>query len=434
MSAQGALPPALQGRVASGFDWANAMGAMYKGGDALYEKATFTSSDAGRSNRAFGEVMWQQANVATPLFGMLPKMTGDAPNNINSPRPMTFRAVFNPPSMTTPAEAGDWGDPVDFDTRQVELDPHHSTMRFESSLLQQVFADIQDNVPFENITQVGEEYFQRELEVSGLARGIAGDNSGTPTPDYASDNAIVSIDRVIASEDEENNADDINGNVFTDGDLDVYNIDRTDTGNGGDNEANWADAVVNHNSAGGDRQLTQNVIDETIESLVQNGTQRENLVIFTGHDTGRVISELTESQFRADAMVEAMREAVGRGTDDAETRPGVGFNKQLNNYDGIPIVTGPNVPSDSLSRIYILDMTTMQDPVTGENIPKLGVETYIPMTVETAGLGQNTNTLALADSTGNGSGALKEQYGVLTTHELRCNRFNHQAKIRDLKE
>jgi hypothetical protein len=418
----------LGNRIADGFSWVDQMEAMYKGADSLFSKATFQSDDIGRSNRAYGEVLWQQANTATPLYGMLPKMTGDAPNNINNPRPMTFRAVFNPPSMTTPGEAGSWGTPVDFDTREVDLDPRHSTMRFESSLLQQVFADIQDNVPFENITQVGEEYFQRELEVSGIARAVNGTSVSTAadTPQYSSDTAIAPLDRVIASEDEEANATDVAGDAFADGDLDIYNIDRTDTGNGGDNEANWADAVVNHNSGGGDRQLTRDVIDSTIESLEQNGTTVDNLVMFTGYDTARVVSELVESQFRGDAMIEAVTEAVSRGADDAETRSGRNFGNRLSHYEGIPIVAGPNVPSDSLSRIFLLDMTTMQDPVTGENIPKLGIENYIPMTVETGGLGQETNTLAF-DS-------LVEQYGVLMTHEIRCNRFNHQAKIRDLQE
>lgn len=421
-----AVPPQIQGRVAAGFDWASAMDGLYSKGDSLWSKAQFTSDDPGRNQRAFGEVMWQQANTHTPIFGMLPKMPSEtAPSNIADPRPMTYRAVFNPPTYSAVDEGGAWDTPVDFDTREVSLDPRHSTMRFEGTVLQQVLADIQDGVPFENITQIGEEYFQRSLEADGVARPV--ESTAASGTQYANSNKIATLDRVIASEDEEANADDVNGTAFNDGDLDIYNIDRSATGADGDNEANWADAVVNHNAAGGDRQLTKDVLNETIESLEQNGTNRSNLVMFTGHDTARVISELTESQFRADAMQELMRQTVGRGTEGGtESRAGVGFNTQLSEYEGIPIVPGPNVPSDSLSRIYLLDMTSQQDPVTGREIPKLGVETYVPMTVETAGLGQQTNTLALDN--------LVEQQGILTTHQVRCNRFNHQAKIRDLAE
>jgi len=421
----GALPPQVQGRVATGFDWLSAMDGLYEKSDSLWAKAQFTSQDGNRNQRVFGEVMWQQANVNTPFFGMLPKISAEtAPSNIANPRPMTYRAVFNPPTYSAVDEGGAWDTPVDFDTREVELDPRHSTMRFEGTVLQQVLSDIQDGVPFENITQVGEDYFQRSLEADGVARGVrSSSNGGTQ---YANSNKVSTIDRVVASADEEANATGIGGTSLDDGDLDVYNLNRSDTAADGDNEANWADAVVNHAAGAGDRQLTKSVINATIESLEQNGTNRDNLVMFTGYDTARVVSELTESQFRADAMADAMKEAVQRGTDDAETRSGVGFNTQLNTYEGIPIVPGPNVPSDSLSRIYLLDMTEMQDPVTGQNVPKLGIETYVPMTVETAGLGQQTNTLAL--------GNLVEQQGILVTHQLRCNRFNHQGKIRDLAE
>jgi len=424
MSAAGAgpLPASLNGRVAGGFDWASQMDKMYDTDGGLYEKA-FTSTDVGRTGRVFGQVLWQQANTKTPWYGMFPKMTGEAPSDIASPRPMNYRAVFNPPEMTSPAEGGQWGDPVEFSSREVEIQPHHSTMRFEGTVLQDLFAQIQDNVPFENLTEIGEEYFQRELETGGIARPVmSSTDSGTQ---YQDTDVLTMIDRVVASADEEANATDPNGTELADGDLDVYNIDRSDTGASGDNEGNWADSEVNHNG-GTLRQLTLSIVDETIEALEQAGTGTDNLVMFTGTDTARVISELNGDKFRADALAEAMQQTVQRGTDEATTQTGHGWDDRLNSYRDIPIVPGPNAPSDGLSRIYLLDMTEMQDPVTGENIPKFGIEQYIPMTVETAGLGQQTNTLAL--------GELVQQHGVLMTQEPRCNRFNHQGKIRDLEE
>jgi len=421
---------AVLGRVADGFHWADQMDALYGKGDSLFQKAAFTSADAGINNRAFGQVLWQQANVKTPLVGMLPDMVGEnAPGQLNDPRSVSFRAAFNPPSKRAPEEAGVWGDSKKFDTREVNLDPRHSTMRFESSLIQQLLADIQDGVPFENLTQIGEDYFQRSLEVDGIARPVESSdstNGGTGTQ-YENSTSITSLDRVIASADEEANADDPSGVAFADGDLDVYDIDRSATGDGGRNEANWSDAVVDHNSANGDRQLTDTLVNGVIQGIEDNGGSRENLVIFTGHDTARVLSELRESQMRFSDMVNAASEAVGRGSGEGtETRMGAPVNTQISSWDSIPIVAGPNCPSDSLSRIYFLDMTTMNDPVTGENVPKLGIETYIPMTVETAGLGQPTNTLA--------TGELKDEVGVLTTHQVRVNRPNHQGKLRDLSE
>jgi len=416
-------------RVASGFHWADNMEGMYGGNDSLYQKASFTSDTAGINNRAYGQVLWQQANVKTPLFGMVPKIPSDEPvTSLSDPRAQTFRAAFSPPSMSSPAEESGWGDPVDFSTREVDADPHHSQILFQASVLQKLQSEIQDGVPFENLTQIGEDYFQRSIEADGLARAVEssdGANGGNGVQ-YADDTVVTSLDRVIASSDEEANADDFNGVEYADGDLDIYNIDRSDTGANGSNEAGWSDSVVDHNSGGGDRQLTKDLVNGTIQSLLQNGADRGDLVLYTGIDTAGVLSELRESQFRADALAAATAAAVARGTDEAETRVGHDFNAQISHWDGIPVVQGPNVPSDSLSRTYLLDMSTMTDPVTGANVPKFGIEVYIPMVAETSGLGQATNTLA--------TDQLADQVGMLTTHEPVCRRFNHQGKIRDLAE
>lgn len=412
------------GRVASGFNWADSMDKMF-GTGGLMEKATFSSGDLGRDNRVFGEVLWQQVNVKTPLYGMLPKIAADeAPRDINSPRPVTFRSVFQPPSITQPAEGGAYGTPVVFQTREVEAQPKHSTIRFENTLLQELFAQIQDGVPFDNLTQIGEEYFQRAFETQGVARAVESSNQNGET--YEQQTALVELDRVIASADEEANGTDAGGNVFADGDLDIYGIDRSATGSGASNEANWSDAVVDHND-GTDRQLTKDIITSTVNTLEDNGTRRENLVLFTGRDTAQVLSDIREDDFRYYGTdFNAGREVGDRGQDEAETRWGIPTTDQVSHFDGIPIVVGPHVPSDSLSRIFLLDMTTQSDPVTGFEVPKIGVETYIPMFTEVAGLGEQTNTLAL--------GNLRNQVGMGITHEVVCTRFNHQAKIRDLEE
>jgi hypothetical protein len=411
------------GRVATGFNWADQMDGLFgKGG--LMEKASFQTGQQGRSNAVFGEVLWQQVNVQTPVFGLLPKIPADtAPGNINNPRPRTYRTSFQPPTMDSLPEGGQWGDPQTWETREVQIQPKHSTIRFENTLLQELYADIQDDVPFENLTQIGEEYFQRSFEREGLTRAVISSNQSGEQ--YSNDDAFTMLDRVIASADEEANATDPNGDAFADGDLDYGDIDRSDTGGGGDNEANWADSVVDHNG-GTPRQLTRDVVNDTIDTLEDNGTRRENLIIVTGRDTARVLSDLRDSQFRGDFHQNADRQMGDRGQDDGETRWGVPTNTQISHWDGVPLVPAPDIPSDTLSRIFILDLTTMTDEVTGETMPKLGVETYIPMFTEIAGLGEQTNTLAL--------GELKNQVGMGVTHEVRCQRFNHQAKIRDLEE
>lgn len=394
-----------------GFDYKSVMQRLFADGGTIGQKAAFTSSDAGRSNDVFGAVLWNQVNVATPTYGLLPKIdaTGAGPQDIDSPRPQTFRVAFSPPSMSTPAEGGSWGTSVTFSSQQVKATPHHSQLKFEATIIQQIESRLQDDVPIDQIESLMDAYWQEEFEVSGIARAVA---SGTS---YSTDDAIVPLDRVVSSAAEENNADDTAGTLFTDGDMDVYDITRdTDS---------WADAVVDHNSAGGDRQLTADLVDSTIETLQTNGSNYEDLVIVTGADTGRVLSELRESQVRYEGNTALSTESV----EGQDTRPGMASNKRFRDWDGIPIVEDHNAPSDSLSRIFILDIGPMENPDDpGTTVPKIGVETYFGPIVERAGPGQQTNTLATNN--------LADEVGFLMTHEVVCRRFSHQAKIRDLSE
>lgn len=400
-----------------GFDYKSAMRKLFTDGG-VGQKAAFTSGDAGRSNDVFGAVLWNQVNVATPGYGLLPKIdaTGAGPQDIDSPRPQTFRAAFNPPTMSTPGEGGAWGTSVTFGSQQVKADAHHSQLKFEATIIQQIESRLQDDVPLDQIEGLMDSYWREEFEVSGIMRTVASSSTGGGTQ-YANDDAIVALDRVIANASEENNATDTGGNAFADGDHDVYDIVRdTDT---------WADAIVDHNN-GTDRQLTADVMDSTIESLVTNGADYENLVILTGSDTGRVLSELRESQVRYEGNTALSTESV----EGQETRPGMASNKRFRDWDGIPIVEDHNAPADTLSRIFIMDIGPMENPdegaPAGSTVPKIGVETYFGPLVERAGPGQSTNTLATNN--------LADEVGFLLTHEVVARRFDHQAKVRDLQE
>jgi hypothetical protein len=398
-----------------GFDYKSAMEKLFLADGGVTQKAAFQSGDAGRSNDVFGAVMWNQVNAAAPAYGMLPKVdaTGAGPNSIDDPRPQTFRAAYNPPSMSTPAEGGSYSTSVDFDTAEVKADPHHSQLKFEATIIQQIESRLQDDVPLDEIEGLMDQYFREEYEVSGILRGVnSSTNGGTQ---YSNDNAIVSLDRVIASQDEEANADGIGGTALEGGDLDVYGIDRSNV--------TWADSVVEHNSGGGDRQLTEDLIDSTVASLVNNGANLEDLVILTGSDTARVMDELRESRVRFEAGTSMETEDVN----GEESRGGMSAVTRFRDWDGIPIVEAHNTPSDSLSRIYILDVSPMENPTDpGTTVPKIGVETYFGPIVERAGPGRSTNTLAIDN--------LADEVGFLHTHEVVCRRFSHQAKIRDLKE
>lgn len=393
-----------------GFDYKTTMRRLFSDGGVIGQKAAFSSGDSGRSNDVYGAVMWNQVNVAAPAYGLLPKVdaTGAGPQNINSPRPQTFRAAYSPPTMSTPAEGGNWGSSVTFSTEQVKATPHHSQLKFEATIIQQIESRLQDDVPLDQIEGLMDSYWREEYEISGIMRDLDGIDAT-----YADDNAIVSLDRVVSTGAEESNVSAISAN-----ESDIYdNIDRT--------ADSHFDSVVDHNS-GTDRQLTASIIDSTIESLVSNGANYEDLVIVTGTDTGRVMSELRESQVRYDGNTALDTEVVN----GQETRPGMASNKRFRDWDGIPIVEDHNCVSDSISRIYFLDIGPMENPddgaEPGSTVPKIAVETYFGPIVERAGPGQPTNTLAINN--------LADEVGYLHTHEIVCRRPSHMGKIRDLQE
>lgn len=400
-----------------GFDYKSAMSKMFADGGStdVAQKAAFTSTDSARSNDVYGAVMWNQVNVAAPAYGLLPKVdaTGAGPGSIDSPRPQTFRAAYSPPSMSTPAEGGSYSSSVTFSTSEAKADPKHSQLKFEATIIQQIESRLQDDVPLDEIEGLMDQYFREEYEVSGILRGINSNSNGGTT--YANENAIATLDRVIGSQDEESNAAGIGGTALDDGDLDVYGIDRS--------AVTWADSVVEHNSGGGDRQLTEDLVDGTLQSLVNNGADLSDLAILTGSDTAKVLDDLRQSRVRFDGTGSLETGDVG----GEETRAGSSTMTRFRDWDGIPIVEDHNVPSDSLSRMYILDLSPMENPTDpGASVPKIGVETYFGPIVERAGPGQQTNTLATDN--------LADEAGFLHTHELVCRRFSHQGKIRDLKE
>jgi len=392
-----------------GFDYKSAMAKFFAdGGTNVEQKAAFSSGDTGRSNDVFGAVLWNQVNTSAPAYGLLPKIdaTGQGPGSIDDPRPQTFRVAYSPPSMSTPAEGGSYGSSVTFSSQQVKATPHHSQLKFEATIIQQIESRLQDDVPLDQIESLMDEYWREEYEVSGIMRDLDGIGST-----YSNDDAIVSLDRVVSSGDEESNV-----SAISAGEADVYDkIDRS--------ADSWGDAVVEHNS-GTDRQLTADLVNSTVESLVNNGASYEDLVIVTGSDTGRVLSELRESQVRYDGNSALDTETVN----GQETRGGAASNKRFRDWDGIPIVEDHNCVSDTLSRIYMLDIGTMQNPDDSGpgSIPKIGVETYFGPIVERAGPGRETNTLATDN--------LADEVGFLHTHEVVCRRPSHQAKVRDLKE
>jgi hypothetical protein len=394
--------------------------------DNLEQQATFGTSTTDLVNDIAGLVLYNQVNMKNNILGAIPEVDRTGEENINPGETpaKTYRAIFNPPSVSGVSGGGSVPTAVTADIRKVSADVRISSMGIESDVIVDIESRLgHDTVGLEELVDIMRDYMVRSVERDALARtvnatgGTAGD-----TPQYGSDDLLLTIDRAVASEDEETNGQDANGDAFSDGDLDVYDIDRSATGAGGDNEANWADAYVDHNN-GTLRQLNADRVNTWIDNYVQNGSaERGNFFLVTGYDSARVMSDLRDSQFRADALREATREDVN----DAESRLGANFNAQISHWDGHPIIVAETVPSDSLGRIYAMDPSLAQVGNDGEARPKVSIENYRTPDVWRAGVDAPVNPLATGD--------FKNEALFAMYHELVVRDFSAMGKLRDIEE
>jgi len=397
--------------------------------DALSQEATFGTSTTDISSKVAGLVLYNNVNMNNPAMSVLPEVdrTGEESVNFDTDTPATtFRAIFNPPSISGVAGGGSLPTAVTWDTRKVTADIQISAMAIETDFIIDIENRLgHDTVSMEELMEVAPDFAMRSVERDALMRAVnASGGTAGDTPAYGNDDLLLTLDRAISSQGEETNADDPNNDSYSNGDLDVYDITRQNTADGESNESNWADAQVDHNS-GTDRQLTGDLVNTWLDNLVDNSSaEYENLVLLTGRDSARVMSDLRESQFRGDALSDASRSPAG---DDAETRLGHNFTARISHWDDIPIVVAPTVPSDSLSRVFALDPTPGQ--VTDENgnpLPKIAIENYRTPDTWRAGPDQQVNPIA--------TGEIKAEAAFAMYHELVVRDFGSQGKLRDLKE
>lgn len=379
--------------------------------EAISQEASYDSTNPGLLNDLFGAALYVQSNLEANFFGALPKVDMTGSNNAASqPLPLTFRAAYDPPALQTHSEGGTIPDGRTYEIEEVSADIKRSLAVIEQSDLEQLRAELLDGVPLDELTRVDELYQDLAIDRDAIAAGVTASNSG-----YASRDKVTELDRVIASGDEEANADDVNGTAFTDGDLDVYDIDRsTDS---------WADAFVDFDAAG-DRQLTESLMDSFLSGLFDFGDlSREDAVILTGRKTGSVLDDIDEDttvvNFDAD---DGGRESVN----DAETRHGIPGTTRRRHYKGVPIVENQNAPTHgSIPSIYVIPTDTIGIGG-GVQVPRMAIEEYAAPYVETAGRGEDQGFLSL--------GSFENKVLYKMDHELVCRDFSATGKLRDISE
>jgi hypothetical protein len=380
----------------------------------IQQKASYSTSDAALVNDMFGAALYVQSNLEANFYGAIPKVDRTGANaQAEQVLPLTFRAAHTPPSLQTHSEGGDVPAGRTYSTEEVAADVKRSDAVIEQSDLQQIKAEIQDGVPFSELTRVDELFQELAIDRDALAAGVGADNGG-----YSGRDKLTELDRVIASSGEEGNATDTSSTAFSDGDLDVYDIDRSaDT---------WADAFVDHNS-GTLRQLTEDLMDTFLSGLFNFGSaSRENVAILTGRDTADVLSDLQQDSTNGVAVVNFDGNDGGRDQiNDAETIHGLSGTTRFRHYKGIPIVANQTAPADSLSRIYVIPTDTISLPG-GRTAPRLAIEEVMEPYYEEAGRGRQQGFLS--------TGEYKNKALYKMDHELVCRDFSSTGKLRDVEE
>jgi hypothetical protein len=378
---------------------------------AIEQEAEYQLSDAGINNDLFGAALYVQTNLESNFYGALPKLDVSGANaTAEQHLPLTFRAAHGPPALQTHSPGGSIPSGRTFEIDEVSADIKRSIAVVEQEDVQQLRAELLDGVPLDELTRVDELYQDLAIDRDAVAAGVPA-SGGQGNQGYASRDKVTELDRVIASGDEETNADSVNGNAFQDGDLDIYDLDRsTDS---------FADAFVDFNST--NRQLTEDLMDGFLSGLFDFGAiSREDAVILTGRDTADVLSDLDEDKRIVYDPSNGGRESVN----DAETTHGIPGTGRLREYKGIPVVDNQNAPAHgSLSSIYVIPTDTMT--VNGQEVPRICVEEYATPYVETAGRGETQGFLS--------QGEFRNKVLYKMDHEIVCRDFSSTGKLRDIE-
>jgi len=389
---------------------------------AVSQEATYSTSDAALVNDLFGAALYVQTNLESNGYGSLPKLDRSGMNtSAEQPLPLTFRAAHTPPALQSTGEGANIPDGRTYSTEEVSAGIKQSEAVVEQTHLQQVRAEVLDGVPFDELTIVDELFQELAIDRDGVMAAPSSGNSG-----YSSRTKITELDRIIASGGEENNAQDTGDTDYTDGDLDIYNIDRSND--------SWADAYVDFTSNGSVRQLTETLMDTFLEQYFDFGSaSRENCYILTGRDSARVLGELqSDSTDGVQAVVNYDPEDIGRDSiEDAETVMGLPTMTKSRHYKGIPIVPSQHAPQDSLSRIYLIptDEISVPTPDGGTmQVPRIAVEELRTPHYEELTDANPQNAPYLS------RGKKENAAYYLMDHEIVARDFSALGKLRDLQE
>lgn len=338
--------------------------------ESLTKAAPFITTTTGALNYIYGAQLWSSVCTEANAFGMLPKKPYDKGG---------YRAITTAAATTSAGTSESGSVPASLKPTLAAVDVGLKTLSATTEISEVLsLQEGKDDVATwgEMLAYAKDEFLNR------VNRGLLTDN------DTLASTNIESIDRIAGSYSE------IAGCSQTANDLDIYGIDR-------DGGAGWTDAYVSHNS-GTDRTFALSLLDAVIDGVAPYWKNRKNKVILTGYDTARRIQQLEnpKATYTPDMSVEFTVNGV-------QTRKGIEAGIPVASYDGIPIIVSNNVPKDTISRVFVLDLDHLWIAVAR---PVTYVESADPLVVGF------------------------QKRGVFSmVGELVCTSFAAQGKLRELK-
>jgi hypothetical protein len=302
----------------------NAMGYSYTGSELLKADSPMLSTTGGTYQAIYGRKVWSQLNQEFNAFSILPKKPWDRSG---------WRVITGRPNAGVVhggvAENATLPETVKPTFQHIAAKPKTIAHTFDMSETAIFLADKDDGMG--DIRSVlKEEMGKHHAEMVNKMLLV---DTDSPVG-----NNFESLDRITASD--STMGQDTNW-VTAAADLDIYSIDRSAN--------SWSDAETNLGTAGADRVLSLDQIDDLFQKIwVRGGNPK---VMLTGYDTLMRLQQLLQSQQR---FMEEKR--VTPTYNGVKGVPGMEAGFIVATYNGVPIIPTKDMDDDgNLSKIYYLD-------------------------------------------------------------------------------
>ena len=281
-----------------------------------------------------------------------------------------------------------------------ETDPRTIQHTFDVSQVEQLLAATDDDSiaddPFDLLRQWFGEGLPGQQSGGGEHPKHINETLGQKAADHSDTNAMETIDRAIASGAEESD-----DSALSDGDLDIYGFDRS---------ANEFEANVIDDPQG--QVFHLDLMDDAMRMVKENSDknpQKDTSDFFwlTGHDTYQRV----EDEMGGKERIETVRTTTG--LNGVQTNPGNDVGVAVSTYKGIPIFESNDIGKDDMSRMYLVDKTS------------LFIKQLLPTQFYSTGTEVSNDPFAL--------GRLGNEGAYVTIGELVLKNPVTQAKIRDLQ-